>query len=155
LDGLRDKRILQINADFSSHAGMFSSRNLEQLRLFVSGFDVLFIDEAQRIPDIGNNLKILHDNFPELRVLVIGSSLDLANRIQEPLTGRTWTYRLIPFSAVELARNTHNFDYYSRLVEWMLFGSYPGILQLGNRCDKASFLLSLRACKKLRKQVHE
>ena len=100
LEKLVGKKVLQVNADFNPHTEVFSSRDPEKLRLFVSGFDYLFIDEAQRIPDIGINLKILHDNFPNLRILVIGSSsLDLANRVHEPLTGRTWTFRLHPFSA--------------------------------------------------------
>jgi hypothetical protein len=138
------KKVLQVNADFNPHAEVFSSRDPEKLRLFVAGFDFLFIDEAQRIPDIGINLKILHDNFPDLRMLVTGSSsLDLANRIHEPLTGRTWTFKLHPFSAAELVQRTHALDYHSRLEEWLLFGAYPGVLELENRTDKATFLNEL------------
>jgi len=137
-------RVLHVNADFNPHAEVFSSRNLEKLRLFVSGFDYLFLDEAQRIPDIGINLKILHDNFPNLRILATGSSsLDLANQVHEPLTGRTWTFRLHPFSAEELCAHTNVLDYHSRLEEWMLFGGYPGVFQLDNRNDKAAFLHEL------------
>ncbi len=139
-----EKNILQVNADFNPHADVFSSRDLDKLRLFVSGYDLLFIDEAQRIPDIGINLKILHDNFPELRIFVTGSSsLDLANRIQEPLTGRTWTFKLHPFSAIELASSSSVLDYHSRLEEWLIFGSYPGTLELKNRDDKSAFLSEL------------
>lgn len=141
---LPDKKVLQVNADFNPHAEVFGSRDLEKLRLFVAGFDYLFLDEAQRIPDIGINLKILHDNFPDLRILVTGSSsLDLANQIHEPLTGRTWTFHLHPFSAEELSANTNRLDYHSRLEEWLLFGAYPGVLELENRVDKASFLSEL------------
>lgn len=139
-----DKKVLQVNADFNPHAEVFSSRDMDKLRLFVAGFDYLFIDEAQRIPDIGINLKILHDNFPDLRILVTGSSsLDLANRVNEPLTGRTWTFRLHPFSAGELVARSNVLDYHSRLEEWLLFGAYPGILELENRADKATFLHEL------------
>lgn len=138
---LEDQKVLRINADFNPHAEIFSSRDLSKIRLFVAGFDYLFIDEAQRIPDIGINLKILHDNFPNLRILVTGSSsLDLANRIHEPLTGRTWTFRLHPFSAEELVGRSNTLDYHDRLEEWMLFGAYPGVLELENRKDKAAFL---------------
>jgi len=102
------------------------------------------IDEAQRIPDIGINLKILHDNFPDLRILVTGSSsLDLANRVHEPLTGRTWTFHLHPFSARELTALTGVFEYHNRLAEWLVFGSYPGVLELENQEDKAAFLSEL------------
>ena len=139
-----DKKVLQVNADFNPHTEVFSSRDMEKLRLFVSGFDYLFIDEAQRIPDIGINLKILHDNFPDLRILVTGSSsLDLADRVHEPLTGRTWTFRLHPFSAAELVAGSSVLDYHSRLEEWLLFGTYPGVLELKNSTDKAAFLHEL------------
>ncbi len=143
-ENISDKKVLQVNADFSPHADVFSSRDMDKLRLFVAGFDYLFIDEAQRIPDIGINLKILYDNFPDLRILVTGSSsLDLANRVNEPLTGRTWTFRLHPFSAGELAARSNVLDYHSRLEEWLLFGAYPGVLELENRADKATFLHEL------------
>ncbi len=141
---MKDKKVLQVNADFNPHVEVFSSRDPGKLRLFVAGFDYLFIDEAQRIPDIGINLKILHDNFPDLRILVTGSSsLDLANRIHEPLTGRTWTFQLHPFSAGELVQQNNALAYHSRLEEWLLFGSYPGVLELENRRDKAGFLSEL------------
>ena len=58
----------------------------------VAGYDLLFIDEAQRVPDIGINLKILTDGLPDLRIVATGSSsFELANRVSEPLTGRTST----------------------------------------------------------------
>lgn len=95
-------RILEINADGQLHLDVLSSRSLDTLKGLVSGYDLLFIDEAQRVPDIGINLKILHDNLPGLKIIVTGSSsLDLADRIKEPLTGRTWTYRLYPISVAE------------------------------------------------------
>ncbi len=83
-------RILEINADNQPYLEVFSSRNFDILKGMASGYNVLFIDEAQRIPDIGINLKILHDGMPELKIIVTGSSsLDLASRTKEPLTGRT------------------------------------------------------------------
>lgn len=143
-ENLEGKRVLSINADFNPHADIFSSRDPEKLRLFVVGFDYLFIDEAQRIPDIGINLKILHDHFPALRILATGSSsLDLANRVHEPLTGRTWTFQLHPFSAEELIGQFNTLEYHNRLEEWLRFGSYPGVLELQNVNDKSAFLHEL------------
>jgi len=141
---LEGKKVLSINADFNPHAEIFTSRDPEKLRLFVSGFDYLFIDEAQRIPDIGINLKILFDNFPDLRILATGSSsLELANRVHEPLTGRTWTFHLHPFSAEELVTQTSAMDYHNRMEEWLLYGTYPGVLELQNSKDKSAFLHEL------------
>ena len=144
LSRLGASKILSINGDINTHAEIFSSRDIEKLRLFVSGFQYLFIDEAQRIPNIGINLKILHDNFPELRILVTGSSsLDIAGAIQEPLTGRTWTLRLYPFSAEEIISDTNALTYTGKLETWLLFGSYPGVLEYDNHADKTSYLREL------------
>ena len=144
LDQLTGKKVLRVNADLSSDAALLSSRDLTQLRLLVGGYDVLFIDEAQRIPDVGINLKILHDQFPNLRILATGSSsLDLANQVREPLTGRTWTFRLHPFSAGELSGHLGAWHYHQRLEEWLRFGTYPGVLDWENQADKAHFLTEL------------
>lgn len=60
---------------------------------------MFFIDEAQRVENIGINLKILIDNFKDLKIIVTGSSaFELANKVKEPLTGRTITYKLFPMS---------------------------------------------------------
>src|SRR3990167_9171639 len=53
---------------------LLTSRELSKLSLLVSGYEIIFIDEAQRIPEIGLSLKIILDNFPKLKVIVTGSS---------------------------------------------------------------------------------
>ncbi len=136
-------KILRINADQQLHHDVLSSRDLSKLKGLVSGYDVLFIDEAQRIPDIGINLKIMHDEIPDLRILVTGSSsLDLANRIKEPLTGRTWTFKLYPVSIGELQKHMglNNFEMQLKLEEWMRYGLYPELLQLENYDEKRIYL---------------
>ena len=71
---------LEINADLLQYTDVLSSRDLKQLRGLVDGYDLIFIDEAQRIPEIGINLKILHDELPQLKIIATGSSaLDLAS----------------------------------------------------------------------------
>ena len=81
-------KTLYVNADQSKYFDVLSSRDINRLKNFTEGYDLLFIDEAQRIPEIGINLKIILDNFRNLKVLVTGSSsLDLASKISEPLTG--------------------------------------------------------------------
>ncbi len=137
-------RVLRVNADLSNQARVLQSRDIAQLRLFLTGFDVLFIDEAQRIPDIGLHLKIIHDHFPSLRVIVTGSSaFELANQIQEPLTGRAWTFLLHPFSVAELSTATNLLDYAGRLEEWLIYGKYPGVLQQAQAQEKQTYLIQL------------
>ncbi len=139
-------KILEINADQQLYAEILSSRSLETLIGLVSGYDILFIDEAQRIRDIGINLKILHDEIPDLKILVTGSSsLELASRIKEPLTGRTWTYRLFPISITEwkLYTDLNNFEISQKLNDWMLYGLYPELLSMENYNDKRTYLQEL------------
>ena len=144
LHQIPDKRIKRLNADSTPITDILSSRNPEKLRLYLSDADILFIDEAQRIPEIGLNLKIIHDQLPELRVLITGSSsLDLANLTEEPLTGRTWSCKLYPFSAQELAAHFGIAEYDLRLEEWLVFGSYPETLLWSSSHEKARSLIEL------------
>ena len=111
-------RILRINADERPYREVLGSQDLAKMKGLVGGYDLLFIDEAQRVPDIGLNLKILHDGLPELKILVTGSSsLEIAQRTREPLTGRTWTYVLYPIAVTELADQHNDFELQRQLVE--------------------------------------
>ncbi|MEQ1746226.1 MAG: ATP-binding protein [Saprospiraceae bacterium] len=136
-------KVLEINADMVPFLEALSSRNLDRLSALVRGYDLVFIDEAQRIPDIGINLKILHDNLPDLKIIVTGSSsLDLANRVKEPLTGRTWTFHLFPISAEEWTRHHRANDVQAelQLENWMIYGLYPELLAIENAEKKKRYL---------------
>lgn len=146
LDAL-DQKVLVIDADQRKYVDIFSSRDLEAMRGLVSGYDILYIDEAQRIPDIGINLKILHDNIQELRIVITGSSaLELASRIKEPLTGRSWTFHLYPIAVQEwqVHHQLNDFEVAQSLESFLNFGMYPEPLQIVNRKEKIELLLSLR-----------
>lgn len=139
-------KILEINADNLPFLEGLSSRNLDQLKGLVSGYDLLFVEEAQRIPDIGINLKILHDQVPGLKIIATGSSsLDLANRVKEPLTGRTWTFHLFPISAEEWAlhHGANDYEVAQKLPEWLVYGLYPEVLGIENRVKKERYLQEL------------
>jgi uncharacterized protein len=137
-------KILYINADEIKYHDVLSSRDLRKLTLLTEGSDIVFIDEAQRIPDIGINLKIIHDQMPGKKLLVTGSSsLDLAGKVREPLTGRTSSYRLYPISLSELRRDMNVFELQNRLEEFMIFGLYPGIFHLNSAAQKEKYLEEL------------
>ncbi|MBC7569672.1 MAG: ATP-binding protein [Spirosoma sp.] len=139
-------RKLSINADELRYIDVLSSRNLEQMKLLVDGYDLLFIDEAQRIPDVGINLKILHDGLPNLKLIVTGSSsFELANQTKEPLTGRTWTYTLYPIATTELRAQYNSFELRQLLDHQLIFGAYPELFSLPNQRDKAAYLQELSA----------
>lgn len=143
LSGL-DENTLKINADESRYIDILSSRDFPKMQLLVSGYSLLFIDEAQRIPDIGINLKILHDNLPEMKILVTGSSsFELANKVKEPLTGRTTTHTLYPVSLTELRQYHNVFDLQNRLEEFMTYGMYPALLQVKPGEQKERYLREL------------
>lgn len=137
-------KFISINADEKRYIDILSSRNLSKFKLLLEGYDVLFIDEAQRIPDVGVNLKIIHDQFPKLKLLVTGSSsFDLSNKTKEPLTGRTWTYTLFPISYMELRKMTNPIILDDKLEKLLIFGSYPEIFSIQNVNDKQKYLQEL------------
>jgi predicted AAA+ superfamily ATPase len=114
-----------------------SSQNLTQLKLLTAGYDVICIDEAQRVENIGLTLKLLHDNFKPLKIIATGSSsFDLANKIKEPLTGRTRTHTLYPISIKEFGKDLPPFELKRQLETLLLYGSYPDILTSENQLNK-------------------
>jgi predicted AAA+ superfamily ATPase len=134
-------KTLSINADQSKYIDVLSSRDLGKLRSLVAGYELLFIDEGQRIPDIGINLKILHDELPELKILVTGSSSFLLNgRVSESLAGRKKIYTLLPVSMQELAATNNPFELNDQLEERLIFGSYPEVVTTVSFADKEEYL---------------
>ena len=137
-------KVLKINADELKYIETLSSRDFQRINLLIEGYDCLFIDEAQRIPDIGINLKIIHDNKPDLKVLVTGSSsFDLANQLNEPLTGRTMTFKLFPLALSEFRTEMNLFEIKDRLESLIIYGMYPGLLDFKSASGKEKHLSEL------------
>src|SRR3989338_3181204 len=100
----------------------------------VKGYKIVVFDEAQTIPDIGSILKSLYDHYPEVQYIATGSSsFDLANRVSEPLTGRSLEFILYPLSLTELGSNP--FDAEQQVLSLMRYGGYPD-LQAVNEQEK-------------------
>lgn len=109
---------------------ILSSQDFDQIKAYVEGYDLLAIDEAQNIPNIGMGLKIIVDQVPGIRVIVTGSSsFELAGQIGEPLTGRKTTLSLYPISQSELLSVHNRFELRERLPNYLVFGTYPEVLQ--------------------------
>jgi len=137
-------KTLTINGDQSRFLDILSSRDLNKIKSLVEGYELLFIDEAQRIPEIGLALKIILDNLPFIKVIVTGSSsLDLASKISEPLTGRAWTYHLYPISFLELFKNRNRAELNTSLEERLVYGSYPEIFSVDGGFPKREYLQNL------------
>ena len=139
-------KTLKVNADEIKYHDVLSSRDLNKMKSLVSGYELLFIDEAQRIENIGINLKILADGLPELKIIVTGSSsFELANKIKEPLTGRAWTYNLFTLSFLELTNEYNNFEVNNFLDNALVYGAYPEVFTTENLNDKKKLLEELAA----------
>ncbi len=120
------------------------SRDIKKIQLLVAGYELLFIDEAQRIPEIGLILKIIIDSFPKLKVVATGSStLDLASKTREPLTGRVYTYKLYPVAITELKDIFTPYEIHAQLEERLIFGSYPEVFFQANMFQKTRYLKNL------------
>jgi hypothetical protein len=148
-------KTLSINADEKKYHKVLSSQDLNTIDRLISGFQLLFIDEAQRIENIGINLKIIIDNHPEMRILATGSSsFDLSNKVSEPLTGRVWTYNLFPISCEELLATETEFEFHQNLENYLLYGSYPEVFSYQKTSDQIAYLQEI-ACSYLYKDILE
>lgn len=117
------------------------SQDFNQILEYVSGYDLIALDEAQRIPNIGLGLKIIADHSPGIRIIVTGSSsFELAGQIGEPLTGRKKTLTLFPLSHLELSNMYNKNELKDHLSDWLVFGTYPAVVTAKSRKEKISTL---------------
>lgn len=133
------------NGEDASVREVLGSGNAQLIKSSFFGYDLVVIDEAQAIKEIGRGLKMLVDELPQAKVIASGSSsFDLANRIGEPLTGRKRTRTLFPLSASEISAQFGNMVLRQRLDELLIFGSYPEIFTTESRELKIELLCELR-----------
>lgn len=131
--------VLQLNGDEPEVRELLTNINTAELRLLIASNRVVIIDEAQRIPDVGLTLKRITDNFPDVQLLVTGSSsLELQNNLNEPLTGRKYEYHLYPISTAELLTSNGLLYVKQSLESRLIYGSYPEIV---NKPEEAKELL--------------
>ena len=121
-------KALFLNGDDSDVREILSNPNPTQLKPLFGDYKIIVIDEAQRIPETGLVLKIIHDNYKDIQIIATGSSsFELAGKINEPMTGRKIEFFLHPFSFGEMVDH-HGFLTEKRMLEHrMIFGYYPDI----------------------------
>jgi predicted AAA+ superfamily ATPase len=133
---------LIINGDDPVAELLFSRPNTEQIRQIIGNKKILFIDEAQRIPNIGLTSKLIVDNFSKVQLILSGSSsFELMNRTQEPLTGRKWTFSLWPVNWQEWQEYSGYLKAEQDLENRLVFGLYPEVLM--NPTDQKTVLQEL------------
>ena len=124
-----DTEVLWMSGDEPDVRGAFENITSTRLRAIIGNHSVVVIDEAQRIENIGIKLKLITDQVPEVQLLATGSSsFDLANKINEPLTGRKWEYTLFPLSFTELVNDTSLLEEKRMVPHRMVFGNYPDVV---------------------------
>lgn len=120
---------LQLNCDEPEVKEMLTQANTQELNLLIGGNRIVVIDEAQRVENVGMTLKRITDNFPDVQLLVTGSSsFELQNKLNEPLTGRKFEYHLYPLSTGELLASQGLLSVKQSLESRLVFGSYPDVL---------------------------
>jgi len=126
---LKDKDYLFLDADDPTTRSLLSNPNTEQLRTIISDYKFIFLDEAQRIPEIGLTLKIITDQFKGVQLFVSGSSsFDLGNMLNEPLTGRKWEYEMFPLTWEEYEEKIGFIKSEQQLENRLLHGFYPDVI---------------------------
>lgn len=133
------EQVLSLNCDEPEVKNMLSEMNTAELRMLIGNHRLVMIDEAQRVPGIGLTLKRITDNFPDVQLLVTGSSsFQLQGELDEPLTGRKYEYHLYPLSTAELMENGGFLSVKQTLEARLIYGSYPDVL---NHSDEAKEIL--------------
>lgn len=120
---------------------ILGSRDFSKILGYVEGYELLAIDEAQQIPNIGMGLKIIVDQKPGMKIVATGSSsFDLAHQVGEPLTGRKRTITLFPLAQMELIALYNRFELNEKINDFLLYGSYPEVITAQTRKEKIRIL---------------
>lgn len=120
---------------------IFNSQDFDTIKEYAQGYELIAIDEAQRIKGIGQGIKILVDQVPGIKIIATGSSsFELAGQIGEPLTGRKITLNLFPISQIELSEIYNPSEIKEKLPEWFIYGGYPEVISAKNKNEKKEIL---------------
>lgn len=135
---------LFLDGDDAVVAETLANANTETLKSIIGNYKYVFIDEVQRIPNIGLKLKIMVDQIKEVQVIVSGSSaFDINHLTQEPLTGRKFEYHLYSISWNEFESNVGYMKAQQQLDLRLLYGMYPDVINnSGNEYEVLKNLVS-------------
>ena len=143
IESEKGSKVLFVQGDNLDVAEVLSSRKISVLKDFLKNYNFLFIDEAQKVPHIGDSLKLIVDSIKNIKIFISGSSsLDLKQKVGEPLTGRSVYFYLYPIAQMEL-----NEDYLKakqNLDKRLIFGSYPQVITARTNKERMETLKSIR-----------
>ena len=134
-------KISLLNGEDVSTEMMLSEKTIQNYRQLLVDTDLLVIDEAQNIKGIGSILKLIVDHIKTTSILVTGSSsFDLFNQVGEPLVGRSYEFKLFPFSMNELSKHETRIESIQKLEERLIYGTYPELSAISNFSKKQIYL---------------
>ncbi|MDP3436840.1 MAG: ATP-binding protein [Bacteroidales bacterium] len=140
INGFSGKTLLLNGEDYDTLA-LMEERSIANYRHLLEGVDLLAIDEAQNIPEIGSKLKLIVDEIEGVRVIASGSSsFDLLNKAGEPLVGRSTQFHLTPFSQKEIAPSETALETRQNLESRLIYGSYPEVVIMDSFGGKTDYL---------------
>ena len=135
-----DRALLLNGEDYDAQA-LLEERSAANYRRLLAGKEILAVDEAQSIPDIGLKIKLILDEVPGIRVIASGSSsFDLSNKAGEPLVGRSSVFYLTPFSHREIAAGEDALAVRQNLESRLVYGSYPEVALMESPRQKEEYL---------------
>ncbi len=133
--------VLSLNGEDINVHDKLALRTVENYKHILGSYRVLYIDEAQKIPEIGLKLKLMIDEIENLKVIISGSSsFDIYKEVGEPLTGRKYSYNLYPVSEREYEQIEESISKKDKLRERLVYGNYPELLHLPDQDDKTEYL---------------
>lgn len=118
-----------LNADEIDVQSLFANISAKRLQAIIGNKKIIIIDEAQRIPEIGLRMKLITDQMPEVQLIATGSSaFELSNKLNEPLTGRKWEFKMYPISFQEMVNHHGLLDEMRLLPHRLIYGYYPDVV---------------------------
>lgn len=125
----REENHITLECDDPQTRQLLTDSNTEELRAIIGNNQIVVIDEAQLVPNIGQTMKLIVDQMPHVQLLVSGSSaFELHNRLNEPLTGRKFEYRLYPITTEEQLASQGVLTVRQTLDFRLIYGSYPDVM---------------------------
>lgn len=145
LRGVEEPYLLVSGEDITVQ-GYLASQSIEKLSAFVGANRLLVVDEAQKVPNIGVNLKLIIDHIPEMRVIATGSSsFDLARSVGEPLTGRKISLKLFPLAQLEIGQIEQRHQTDANLESRLIYGTYPEVVLTNDNRGREQYLREIVA----------
>jgi len=140
LEGVKEEYVF-VNGEDITVQDYLSSQSIEKLKGFVGKKRLLVIDEAQKVKNIGLNIKLILDHIPGVKLVASGSSsFDLAQQLGEPLTGRKYTLRMFPLAQLELSAVQTRAEIDALLESRLIYGSYPEVVLFDDNSKRTMYL---------------